>query len=257
MNMTEMRDAELIIILGFYYVGKEKNVDGFTALFNLYFGRDFSVQTILHEISIFKNINPVNNVNGSDQNSRYKNIWNEYIEKDKITDLKTLYKSFKSREFTWFLPKYEKIKGTGISNIKERTFEDKPKDIEYADINTAGYKRDGTVVDNALYAAGHICEGGCDSELFLKKDGRTNYTEAHHLIPLKFQPAFKYSLDVEANVVSLCPRCHRLLHNGIDNTKLIQFLYEKRKERLKKCLICISYEKLLLLYAGNFVSDDE
>lgn len=38
--------------------------------------------------------------------------------------------------------------------------------------------------------------------------------EGHHLIPLLNQGRFEYSLDVYANIVCLCPVCHRMLHYG-------------------------------------------
>ena len=46
--MDKMSEVELLLILGFYYVGKEKNIERFTTLFNLYFGKDLSTQMILH-----------------------------------------------------------------------------------------------------------------------------------------------------------------------------------------------------------------
>ena len=94
----------------------------------------------------------------------------------------------------------------------------------------------------------HLLFPGRDNKLFTrKKDGR-NYIEGHHLIPLKYQDEFEYSLDVEANIVSLCPSCHRLLHYGNDYEEKICELFEIRKERLKKCNIYISKERLIEMY---------
>jgi 5-methylcytosine-specific restriction protein A len=250
--MTNMSDVELLLILGFYYIGKEKNIERFTSLYNSYFGKDLSTQTILHEVSKFRNINPANNIGGAVSDPKLMLIWDEYIEKDKVSELKELYKSFINKEFQWkdsFQLHDREFGPKGAHNIV-----DKPKELETMTTHErTAYKRDRSVVENSLYDAGYICEGECENDLFLRTDGKTTYTEGHHLIPLCFQPSFKYSLDVEANVVSLCPRCHRLLHYGLEKEALLRILYTKRVTRLKNCGISISYEKLLLLYAGTCI----
>ena len=45
------------------------------------------------------------------------------------------------------------------------------------------------------------------STLFQKL--QRNYVEAHHLIPMGFQDDFSKSIDVEANIISLCTYCHK------------------------------------------------
>ena len=249
--MNRMSDIELLLILSFYYVGKEKNAERFVALFNAYFGKDLSMQMILHEVSKFKNINPANNVTHISNDSKYQMLWDEYIRKDKISELKELYKSFRNQEFLGLISdSLENMQGQKDRNL-HYTVHDEPKDIKLAGGgNSIAYVRNRNVVENALFAASYLCEGECGSELFVRKDRNTNYTEAHHLIPLKYQLCFDYSLDVEANVVSLCPRCHRLLHYGLNCEALLKDLFEKRKERLRRCRIFISYEKLLLLYSA-------
>ena len=249
--MDKMSDVELLLILGFYYVGKEKNVEKFTTLFNLYFGRDLSVQTILYEVSRFRNVNPANNVIGLINDSRHQMIWNEYIIKDKVAELKELYNSFKSKEFPELLGTANERTQKKIEPVADYVAKDEPKELNsLTDNTTVEYKRNRSVVENALYVAGYKCEAECNCELFLRKDGTEYYTEGHHLIPLKFQSSFNYSLDVEANVVSLCPRCHRLLHCGCDKESLLGTLYKKRENRLRACGIAITYEKLLLLYSA-------
>ena len=132
------------------------------------------------------------------------------------------------------------------------TIVDEPKKVaESINSNVDKYRRDRSVVANALASAGYTCEGECNRKLFLGKDGIHNYTEAHHLIPLQYQRFFEYSLDVEANIVSLCPMCHRLLHYGFEKKDLLKTLYNKRFSRLEKVGIKVSYEKLLFLYSGD------
>ena len=67
------------------------------------------------------------------------------------------------------------------------------------------------------------------------------------LIPMKLQAEVKNSLDVPANLISLCPNCHRRFHHAIDkeNKSLIVEFYEKRKKALKKFAIDIGVDKLL------------
>ncbi len=72
--------------------------------------------------------------------------------------------------------------------------------------------------------------------------------EAHHLVPLQKQELFKTSLDVDANIVCLCPLCHRKLHYGKDIREELKKLFDTRKELLEKSGIVISFEKLLSFY---------
>lgn len=110
-----------------------------------------------------------------------------------------------------------------------------------------------SIKDNAKNAANYLCEIEIDvkekNKLFIEKSTNKNYVEGHHLIPMKYYDLFQFDLDVEANVVCVCPSCHRLLHYGLDEERkdIIKRLYEKRKERLEKC-------KLLQLKDGSEVS---
>ncbi len=256
--MNKMSDVELLLILGFYYVGKEKNIERFTALFNSYFGKDLSTQTILHEVSRFRNADPSNNVGGASSGTRYQDVWDEYIAKDKVSELKELYRSFIGQRFSELIKTYPKQEYKQEEKTVDYKIHDEPKILErIVEKRGEEYRRDRTVVENALFASGYTCEGLCGCELFIRQDGKNNYTEGHHLIPLRFQPLIEYSLDVEANVVSLCPRCHRLLHYGQDKSQVLLTLYDKRIARLKMCRIAISYEKLLLLYAGAIVDEKD
>lgn len=256
--MDRMSEIELLLILGFYYVGKEKNPERFTSLFNMYFGKDLSTQTILHEVSRFKNADPANNVGGASSSTRYQDLWNEYIANDKDSEVKELYKSFISQRFAELVNSKLKREQGKEEQIINYEVHDEPKLlVKTLENRGEGYQRDRKVVENALFASGYLCEGQCGCDLFTKQDGKNNYTEGHHLIPLSFQPLFKYSLDVEANVVSLCPRCHRLLHYGLDKRQLLLTLYKKRIARLKMCRIAISYEKLLLFYSKSGVDEKD
>lgn len=85
---------------------------------------------------------------------------------------------------------------------------------------------------------------------FMKPDG-TPYLEVHHLIPLSRQADFKYKLDTKANIIPLCPNCHRMLHHGRieDIEPILKKLYEQRIELLRQSGLDISFEKLKSFYS--------
>lgn len=120
---------------------------------------------------------------------------------------------------------------------------------EFKEINGIKvYKRDKQRAINALNHANYSCEIDIKHMCFLRKDGITPYTEAHHLIPLAFQYKFKNSLDIEENIVSLCSNCHNEIHYGFNAKKLISKLFEERKDILKAKGINITIDELYEYY---------
>lgn len=245
--MTELSRLELSLILAFHYFDKDKNLDAFTKRFDQYFHKDMTSSTILYSISRFKNSDPSNNARK--QNDIYADIWDEYITSERITDLKELYRSFKQGIYVEKSNVIDISIFDGIEKIQTTEVIDRPQErpTNYQQ-GALTYPRSHIVVANALAYAEHRCEANCTNKLFIRKNGVVTYTEAHHLVPLCFQSYFDHSLDVEANVVSLCPYCHSLLHYGNDIEELLRHLYESRVSRLEKCGIGISFEELLLLY---------
>lgn len=100
----------------------------------------------------------------------------------------------------------------------------------------------------AIVKANYLCEYNYNHESFIRKSNDKKYTEAHHLIPLKFQDDFEYSLDVPANIISLCSNCHNEIHYGKNKEELIKSLYYKRKKELEKYKIFCSYDQLCKYY---------
>ena len=245
-----MREIELILILCQYYFDGEKNIEKFTDKFNQYFKKDASAQTILFSISKFKSVDPANNVDVKDD--EYSKLWREYITNEKIGELKELYRSFKKGDYIAPVKALEEAFSAQkvLKRTKVISTEDVPQTPpkDYTTKGLEAYKRHRDVVAGALAAAEYKCELGCATELFIRKSSDTTYTEAHHLIPLCFQDEFVYSLDVEANIVSLCPNCHCKLHYGANVEAVLKRLYHDRYKRLKNCGIAISYENLLLMY---------
>ena len=106
--------------------------------------------------------------------------------------------------------------------------------------------RDALVKKRALEKANYKCELNPNHQTFINKSNGKPYVLGHHLIPLEFEYLFPYSLDIEANIVSLCSLCHDEIHHGINYKELIDKLYKQRKDDLKKCGIEI--EDINMLY---------
>ena len=94
----------------------------------------------------------------------------------------------------------------------------------------AVYRRDPSIAAKAIIRANYMCEYDSDHKTFNRKSNGTPYTEAHHLIPISQQKHFKNSLDVQANIVSLCSACHKCIHLGKESPLIIHELYQLRKE---------------------------
>lgn len=90
----------------------------------------------------------------------------------------------------------------------------------------------------ARIQSGYTCAletmNNCRPVYFTAKANGKNYLELHHLIPREFRNDFSHSIEVLANYVTLCPRCHRQIHLAVDRERkhLINALYDDRKDRL-------------------------
>lgn len=93
--------------------------------------------------------------------------------------------------------------------------------------------RDTDTAKKALSRANYLCEYDSSHKLFIRKKQNINYTEPHHLIPLKYDELFEKSLDVQANIVSLCSHCHNLIHYGADAEVLIRKLWSERYQEIQ------------------------
>lgn len=96
------------------------------------------------------------------------------------------------------------------------------------------WKRNKIVSAQALEFADYSCECNDKHRTFTAASNGKMYMEGHHLIPMKFQNEFDVSLDIYANIICLCPICHRLMHYGIHSEKEYHAdkLFENRKDRL-------------------------
>jgi 5-methylcytosine-specific restriction protein A len=108
--------------------------------------------------------------------------------------------------------------------------------------------RNRKVSANALRIADFKCEFDTNHFTFIRRTQNVPYTEAHHLVPLSYSALFKYSLDIEENIVSLCSTCHNQIHYGKDSAPIIKKLFAERKELLKQAGIILFEQELLSMY---------
>lgn len=130
---------------------------------------------------------------------------------------------------------------------------DKPTTIPTPVIKSGGNKvwpRNAKIAANSLIHSNYTCSFDINHFSFTSNKTKKPYMEPHHLIPLSEQDKFSVSLDVEANIVSLCSTCHNCLHYGIIEEKLtiLRKIFDSRKDRLANCGINITFNDLLNLY---------
>lgn len=107
------------------------------------------------------------------------------------------------------------------------------------------WKRSSILCKQTIEMAGYCCEINEKHDSFIAESIRKRYMEGHHAVPMRLQENFCVSLDVYANIVSLCPICHRKIHYGLkeDRVNLMGMIYEKRSERLVQSGIRLSKEE--------------
>ena len=107
------------------------------------------------------------------------------------------------------------------------------------------WKRSSIIKVQSIKAANYSCEIEEKHKTFIAKSTGKQYMEGHHAIPLNRQEQFNVSLDIYANVVCLCPICHRLIHYGEDRDKelVLDKIYYDRSDRLAKSGLSLSREE--------------
>lgn len=109
-------------------------------------------------------------------------------------------------------------------------------------------ERNARTAARALSMADFCCEIDAGHETFLRKKDGIRYTEPLHLVPLTYAGRFPVSLDVEANIVSLCPTCRCRICSGEDIRPYLKILYGRRREKLEDAGIRVTFEELLSMY---------
>ena len=129
----------------------------------------------------------------------------------------------------------EFVQGHGFDELAKRLPAlDVPMAVaEPARIEYKVWKRSGILRAQTIEAAHYQCELHPEHRTFIAEHTHKPYMEVHHIIPMNQQEAFGHSLDVYANVICLCPNCHRQLHHGLvtERHDMIDQIYEARKDR--------------------------
>lgn len=118
-----------------------------------------------------------------------------------------------------------------------------------ATLTTTSWRRNQILISQAIAGANYLCENDHNHVTFTSKATGKSYMEGHHLIPLRYQSEFSCSIDVYANIVCLCPTCHRLLHYGTNNERIFaaEKLFDERHTRLEKSGIDITRNDFIKL----------
>lgn len=107
--------------------------------------------------------------------------------------------------------------------------------------------RDRIKILQAEQSCSYNCQIDRNHNTFISMTTGHQYMEGHHIIPLSQQDDFEYSLDCYANIIILCPTCHRFMHYGLRNEKREKLItiYENRAERLSNSGILIDRSEFL------------
>lgn len=98
---------------------------------------------------------------------------------------------------------------------------------------------------------------------FESSDTFNNYVEGHHMIPMNRQSEYwddkEINLDVESNIVPLCPTCHAQIHLGSRRAKLdiLTEIYVRDEIRIKRVDDEIDLIKLASYYNIGLEKEEE
>lgn len=98
---------------------------------------------------------------------------------------------------------------------------------------------------------------------FESSDSFNNYVEGHHMIPMNRQTEYwedkEINLDVESNIIPLCPTCHAQIHLGSRRAKLdiLTEIYVRDKLRIKRVDNEIDLVKLASYYNIGLEEEEE
>jgi len=148
---------------------------------------------------------------------------------------------------------YKFASGEGFANIHQQ-IEVLDTEVPFADKHTriqTAWSRSSIIKIQSIESAGYLCEVNPEHQTFTARSTGHPYMEGHHALPMKYQDKFDKSLDVYANIICLCPVCHRLLHYGIEAEKenVLNKIYYDRSDRLAASGIKISktdFERLVV-----------
>jgi 5-methylcytosine-specific restriction enzyme A len=184
------------------------------------------------------------NVKGHRMYSVALNHFKRYIEYYNDSELQAEL-MIEEQEFEKYLT--ENPDNISVVNIVDKPI-DKPK---YRSVNNKKvWARNPKFASEAVAKENFLCEYDNNHKHFISKFNQRNYIEAHHLIPLQYQEQFDSSLDIHANIVSICLACHKKIHFGIfkDKKEILEKLFNSRRERLSSSGIIVSLDEFFSYY---------
>lgn len=153
-----------------------------------------------------------------------------------------------NRMYSAALNRYiEFARGEGFRNI-DKTLLDIVVNIKKTNKKSIQTWQRSTIIRNqTMELANFLCEMNNNHKTFQQKGTDHRYMECHHIIPLNKQNEFENSLDVYANLICLCPTCHRFLHHGTneERLKLLNEIYQKRSKRLEASGLSVTEEEFI------------
>lgn len=150
----------------------------------------------------------------------------------------------------------EPVDGSIDNDVEDEDEDEEPQLASDASTSTTKkHKRKAKLAKKAIHKGDYKCQVNNEHQTFVSGATKKPYLEAHHLVPVSLNGTdeFKYELDVIANIIPLCPTCHRAIHFGDAGTKkeLLQKLLQKQQEKLKNKKIVVSLERLLQIYGAD------
>jgi len=112
------------------------------------------------------------------------------------------------------------------------------------------YKRNPSQAASVIKKNNYKCQFDPTHDSFVSASSGNQYVEVHHLIPISKTDDFTYSLDVPANLIVLCPNCHKTIHLASEEEKvvLLNKFYQERVDQLERAGIAVEFEKLCDFY---------
>lgn len=109
--------------------------------------------------------------------------------------------------------------------------------------------RNRIIIKQIEEACNYSCNIDSSHRTFIVKDTDHQYVEGHHIIPLKNQKDLGLGLDCPANILVLCPTCHRFFHYGTykERDEKLREIFDERGERLLKSGISLDRNQFLEL----------
>lgn len=115
--------------------------------------------------------------------------------------------------------------------------------------NQSTWERNQILISQVIESEGFCCQVNLNHATFKSRLTGQQYMEGHHLIQMKHQNYFDCGIDIYANIISVCPVCHRLFHYGEieEKTNILKDIFLKRRKRLETSGIKISADEFLQL----------